>query len=149
MIRFIQHAGAGFASWYRDGAVRDYLATLAVILGFAALAFMPLFFLAWLMQPKVLANPGTAVRVVPRIVYAEPPPADLDLLQAAEAPGRDVMQLQLSQDGAPVSFSSFCAQAQNRSHLFCGPSFCQQLYYFLLTQGKAFVIQVQIGARYR
>jgi hypothetical protein len=68
-----------------------------MILGFAALAFMPMFFLFWLMQPKVLANPGTAVRAVPRIVYAEPPPADLGLLQASDAPMRDVMPLRQSE----------------------------------------------------
>jgi len=86
MMQSIQHAGAEFASRCRNGAVRDHATTLAILLGSAALAFMPMLFLLWLMQPKVLANPGTTVRTMPRVVYAEPPPADLDLLQAAETP---------------------------------------------------------------
>ena len=98
MIQSIQHAGARFASRCRSGAVKDHVTTLAMFLGASALAFMPLFFLLWLTQPKVLAIPGgTTVRTVPRIVYAEPPPADLGLLQAAEAPERDVMQFRQSE----------------------------------------------------
>ena len=106
MIQFVRHAGARFASRYRSGAVRDCTATLAVILGFAALAFMPLFFLLWLMQPKVLANPGTTARAVPRIVYAEPPPADFGLLQAAEAPARDVMPFRQNEGELPQARSA-------------------------------------------
>jgi len=113
MIQSIQHAGARFASRYQSGAVKDCTAALAMILGFAALAFVPMFFLLWLMQPKVLANPGTTARAVPRIVYAEPPPADLGVLQSAEAPERDVMPFRQSEAQLPQPRS---AKYQSHAH---------------------------------
>lgn len=97
MIQFIQRAVAKFASRRHRRAAKDCAAALVMIFGFAALAFIPMFFLLWLMQPKVLANPGTTVRAMPPIVYAEPPPADLGLLQAVEAARRDVMQFRQSE----------------------------------------------------
>ena len=105
MIQSIRHARARFASRCRSGAVKDHATTLAMFLGASALAFMPLFLLLWLTQPTVLANPGTTVRTVPRIVYAEPPPADPDLPQTAETPGRDV-PAQLRQAAAQLRQAS-------------------------------------------
>ena len=60
--------------------IKDRVTTLVLSASSLALAFAPIFFLFWLMQPKVLANPGiSALRVAGAASYepflqdAEPP----------------------------------------------------------------------------
>jgi hypothetical protein len=65
------------------GAARDGALTLAAFCGAAACAFTPLVLLFWLMQPKVLANPGPHGVHIARYAYPEPPPRDAAPTHAA------------------------------------------------------------------
>src|SRR5262245_15150970 len=81
-IQAIRQTCARFARHYHNGAVGDHVLTSVVFIGSSAFAFLPLVILFVAMQPKVLTNRGTGVPVVPRVVFAEPPPADLEQVEA-------------------------------------------------------------------
>jgi len=69
--------------------IKDRVATLVLGASSLALAFAPIFFLFWLMQPKVLANPGIgALRVAGAAGY-EPFLHDAEPPQSAEPPRRE------------------------------------------------------------
>ena len=69
--------------------IKDRVTTLVLGGSSLALAFAPIFFLFWLMQPKVLANPGIgALRVAGAASY-EPFLHDAEPPQSAEPPRRE------------------------------------------------------------
>jgi hypothetical protein len=69
--------------------ITDRLTTLVLGASSLALALAPIFFLFWLMQPKVLANPGIgALRVAGAASY-EPFLQDAEPPQSAEPPRRE------------------------------------------------------------
>ena len=69
--------------------IKDRITTLALGASSLALAFVPIFFLFWLMQPKVLANPGIgALRVTGAAIF-EPFLQDAEPPQSAEPPLRE------------------------------------------------------------
>ena len=71
------------------GEIKDRVATLVLGASSLALALAPIFFLFWLMQPKVLANPGIgALRVAGAASY-EPFLHDAEPPQSAEPPRRE------------------------------------------------------------
>jgi hypothetical protein len=94
MIEVIQHACATFASRYRSGAVKEHATTLIAFVGSSACALMPIVLVFWLMQPKVLANPGTSMRLTPRAAFVDPPP--VDLLDVAVEPPRQQSPVRLT-----------------------------------------------------
>ena len=70
--------------------IKDRVTTLVLGASSLALAFAPIFFLFWLMQPKVLANPGIgALRVAGAASY-EPFLHDAEPPQSAEPPRREL-----------------------------------------------------------
>ena len=69
--------------------IRDRVTTLVLGASLLALAFTPIFFLFWVMQPKVLANPGIgALRVAVAASY-EPFLHDAEPSHFAEPPRRE------------------------------------------------------------
>ena len=92
---FIHHDSSGspmrlkVAHHVSMGEIKDRVATLVLGASSLALALAPIFFLFWLMQPKVLANPGIgALRVAGAASY-EPFLHDAELPQSAEPPRRE------------------------------------------------------------
>ena len=68
--------------------IKDGVTTVVLSASSLTLAFAPIFFLFWLMQPTVLANPGiSALRVAGAASY-EPFLQDADPPQSAEPPLR-------------------------------------------------------------
>ena len=87
--------------------IQDRLTTLVLSASSLALAFAPIFLLFWLMQPKVLANPGiSALRVAGAASY-EPFLQDAEPPQSVEPPRRDSAARLTQQDpryrDAPIS----------------------------------------------
>lgn len=62
----------GLAHRFSTRGIKERIATLALGLSSLALALSPIFFLFWLMQPKVLVNPGIGALRVARAASFEP-----------------------------------------------------------------------------
>jgi hypothetical protein len=71
------------------GEIKDRVTTLVLGASSLALAFAPVFFLFWLMQPKVLANPGIGALRVAGAASHEPFLHDVEPPQSAEPPRRE------------------------------------------------------------
>jgi hypothetical protein len=69
--------------------IKDRVTTWALGASSLVLAFVPIFFLFWLMQPKVLANPGMGALHVTRPTSYEPFLQDAEPLQSEELPLRE------------------------------------------------------------
>jgi hypothetical protein len=91
MIEMIRYASAAAMRCCRPDTAGDCALTLLVFIGAAACAFMPLAFLFWVMQPKVLASPAPHVPAVARYTYPEPPLRDAEATNA-DAPSASVRQ---------------------------------------------------------
>ena len=68
---------------------KDRVTTLVLSASSLALAFAPIFFLFWLMQPKVLANPGVSALRVAGAASFEPFLQDAEPPQSADLPRRE------------------------------------------------------------
>jgi hypothetical protein len=78
--------------------IKDSVTTLVLGASSLALAFAPILFLFWLMQPKVLANPGiSALRVAGAASY-EPFLQDAEPRQSAEPSRRESMARLMQHD---------------------------------------------------
>ena len=69
--------------------IKDRVTTLALGASSLALALAPIFFLFWLMQPKVLANPGVGALRLAGTASHEPFLDDAEPPQSAEPPRRE------------------------------------------------------------
>ena len=69
--------------------IKHRVTTLVLGASSLALAFAPIFFLFWLMQPKVLANPGIGALRVAGAASHEPFLDDAEPPQLAEPPRRE------------------------------------------------------------
>ena len=69
--------------------IKDRATTLVLGASSLGLALAPIFFLFWLMQPKVLANPGIGALRVAGAASHEPFLHDADPPQSAEPPRRE------------------------------------------------------------
>jgi hypothetical protein len=69
--------------------IKDRVTTLLLSASSLALALAPIFFLFWLMQPKVLANPGIGALRVAGAASHEPFLQDAEPPQSAEPPRRE------------------------------------------------------------
>jgi len=69
--------------------IKDRATTLVLGASSLGLALAPIFFLFWLMQPKVLANPGIGALRVAGAASPEPFLHDADPPQSAEPPRRE------------------------------------------------------------
>jgi hypothetical protein len=88
---------------------KEHVTTLALGLASLALALAPILFLFWLIQPKVLVNPGISALRVPKAASFEPflqePP------QSVEPPRRE-SPARLTQNGPQVREAATSAQRQ-------------------------------------
>ena len=89
MISPLRNMGLKLAHHVSIRDLTDRVTTLVLSASSLAVAFAPIFFLFWLMQPKVLANPGvSALRVAGAASY-EPFLQDAEPPQLAEQPRRE------------------------------------------------------------
>ena len=96
--------------------IKDRVATLVLGASSLALALAPIFFLFWLMQPKVLANPGIgALRVAGAASY-EPFLHDAEPPQSAEPPRRE-SAARLTQHDPQYREAAISAQRVSTSRL--------------------------------
>ena len=90
MISPLQNMRLKLAHHVSMREIKDRVTTLVLGASSLALALAPIFFLFWLMQPKVLANPGIgALRVAGAASY-EPFLHDAEPPQSAEPPRREL-----------------------------------------------------------
>jgi hypothetical protein len=88
---------------------KEHVTTLALGLSSLALALAPILFLFWLMQPKVLVNPGIgALRVAGAASFE---PFFQESLQSAEPPRRE-SPARLAQDGPQVREAATSAKRE-------------------------------------
>jgi hypothetical protein len=78
-----------FTHRFSMGAIKDRIATLALGCSSFALAMAPILLLFWLMQPKVLANPGISALSVAKAASWEPFLREPETPEAVEPPRRE------------------------------------------------------------
>ena len=89
MISPLQNMRLKLANHVSMTEIKDRVTTLALGASSLALALAPIFFLFWLMQPKVLANPGVGALRLAGAASHEPFLDDAEPPQSAEPPRRE------------------------------------------------------------